>query len=117
MLRNAQALVQHANCGEPGGGSTGQLRAKGEAADAINSIELFISSTLAAFYTKTCSATKGDQGGERIDFRYEVRRDGEILCRGCGGEKLREAILLKSKWRGTRGSAASESSRPICCVS
>ena len=36
MLLNAQALVQHANCGEPGGGNTGQLRGKGEAADAIN---------------------------------------------------------------------------------
>jgi hypothetical protein len=35
MLLNAQALVQHANCGEPGGGNTGQLRGKGEAADAI----------------------------------------------------------------------------------
>jgi hypothetical protein len=36
MLLNAQALVQHANCGEPGEGNMAQRRGKGEAGDTFS---------------------------------------------------------------------------------
>jgi len=32
------------------------------------------------------------QCGEGINFQREVRRDGRILCRGCGGERYYEEI-------------------------
>ncbi len=31
-----------------------------------------------------------DQCGEGINFRREVRRDGQVLCRGCAGERYYE---------------------------
>jgi hypothetical protein len=108
---NAQALVQHANYGEPGGGNTGQLRAKGEAADATNSIELFFYVHLGGLLPEALLAYETDQCFEQIDFQCEVRLDGETVCRDCGGEKYRLDILLKPKARD-RGSVGPERSPP-----
>jgi len=77
MLLNAQALAQHANCGEPGGGNTGQLRGKGEAADATNWIPAAHFVSLGGLDLEDLLGYESEQCTERIDFQCDVRLDGQ----------------------------------------